>query len=142
MKDKKFSNKMFFLSGVLVGFILCGVIFLVATNDTDDRNIKRFRKDATFFETKILSDEIELIKSLRNFEKIYNAMVNFGTSHNEIISVTIYLETTEEISDSEIDDIIQFVSERFKNLDNDNIAIILLPSNFFGSTEYESINYL
>lgn len=64
---------------------------------------------------------------MREFDKVDLAMVGIAPT-DEISAVVIYLEVSEEISESEKEDIIIFVSESLNNFNKDKIEIIFSDS--------------
>ncbi|MCL2254593.1 MAG: hypothetical protein FWC09_09130 [Lachnospiraceae bacterium] len=122
LKDKKFSKQTFFLFGVLVGFILFGAIFIGWSNNRDD-GVKRVVAVGTLEFIFLHNKEIELKTVLSTFDKIDYVNVHIGTLDGEISSVSIFLYTNEDISESEMDEIILLVSESLDNLDKENIYI-------------------
>ncbi|MCL2718003.1 MAG: hypothetical protein FWE14_04405 [Lachnospiraceae bacterium] len=124
MKNKKFSKQMIFLLGFLAGFIICGAIFLVTSDDAIEDGVIRVRGTGTPEEKLIHFKEGELTKHLHRFNKVEYVMVSITASDGEISFVTVYLETSEVISESEIDDMTRFISEYLDNLDKEYIGLM------------------
>ncbi|MCL2718913.1 MAG: hypothetical protein FWE14_09075 [Lachnospiraceae bacterium] len=123
LKDKKFSKQIFFLFGVLVGFILFGAIFIGWWSDRPDDDVIRITVLGTPESNFLHNKEIELKTNLRKFDKIDNAIVNIGTTDGEIGSVSVFLRANEDINETEMDEIILFISESFDNLNKKNIYV-------------------
>ena len=114
----KLSRKVIALSSVLAVIILSGVIMRIQFNETatnmDSIEILDYQRLVT---------QSELEGGLCDFDKVKKAHVQIAVLDSEINSVNIFLETTEVISDSEIEDIVLFASESLKGLEEGKISV-------------------
>jgi len=127
MKHKTFSKRTVVISSALILMILFSTILLGAASDTGKTKASKY--EIVYFDEsddkyQQIVKENEIKSNLTGFsDKINDADVLVPVLDNKIIEALITLRANEEISDSEMDDIILFVSEILDNFDKENIHI-------------------
>lgn len=103
----------------LLVIIFCGAILFVAANEP--ANITHYEPDD--FEYICHKKTIELRKELCLIDKVDDALVAIEPFNNEIKTVYISVQVTDDISSPEIDKISDYIGSCFEELDKSQLIV-------------------
>ena len=112
-------KKAIILSLSLLIIILCGAILFVAAQEPI--NIVHYDSDS--FEHICGKKAIDLGEQLRHLAKVDDAIVYIEPLNNEINRVFIHVQVTDDIDNSELDNISNYISQYFEELDSSQLIV-------------------
>lgn len=127
MKHMDLSKKTAVLAGLLFAVILCGAMFFAAFSERGNHIIT---KPATF-EDRLILEQSKVRKNLcDSFECVNDAMVSFEATGSEISMAYIFIIASEEISDSDMNHITEYIQNYFEALPREQIGITYVDPSY------------
>jgi len=112
-------KKAIILSLALLIIILCGLILFVAAQEP----VHIVHYDPDDFEYICHKKTIDLEGQLRHLDKVDEAIVTIEPLNNEINRVFIHVQVTDDINNSELDNISNYISQYFGELDSSQLIV-------------------
>lgn len=127
MKHMDLPKKTAILSSLLLVVILCGAMFFVASSEKGKSIITK----PLTLKDKLTLEQLKAREDLLyTFDTVNDVMVQLETSNNEMSMAYIFIIASEEISDSEMNNISEYIWNYFDDLQKEQIAITYVDSTF------------
>lgn len=124
-KHMSMPKKVFTLTVFLFFIILCGTIFFTAMNKS--ANAVHEEPD---FENVCIKESIEFRNQLSHLDKVDDALVFIEPLNNEINRVYITVRVKDDINNSDIDNISNYIGNYFEGLNKEQLVISYVDSSY------------
>ncbi len=124
-KEYEYAKKVFTLTGILIFIALCGTIFFTAMNRT--ANTVQEEPD---FKNVCIKESTEFRDQLSHLDKVDDAQVFIEPLNNEINRVYVTVQVKDDINNSDIDNISNYIGNYFGELNKEQLVISYVDSSY------------
>ena len=124
-KQMSMQKKVFTLTAFLILIVLCGTIFFTAMNKY--ANTAHEEPD---FENVCIKESVEFGNQLSHLDKVDDALVFIEPLNNEINRVYINVQVKDDINNSDIDNISNYIENYFEELNKEQLIISYIDSSY------------
>lgn len=121
MKQNHFTKKVAVLSGLFTVVILCGMLLFAASTGRNSNLIPEPKTP----EEQLHLEQLDARDALLQFENVNDAIIS-----NDISSTYVFVMVSEEIQDSEINNITEYIQNNLDYFENGQIMITYVDPSF------------